>query len=408
MWRIFLMVSLLCWSADGQDVTCRDNNNGEVDWYIMYKAPKLNNIGTKGLEYIYIDPKGKKTSKDHNKLINNTNGVLANTLRPLFKPTTSMPADFGFISYSDQPPDGKGVPDKFGHSKGLVMMDKAKTGVWLLHSVPKFPFKRDNNFYPTSGSVYAQTFICVTFNYNQFNKIGQHLLNISAYPFDHHIPTDFYNELKEAANKSSGNRIPGEIIQHLTSAGGTQFRSFAKKLYKEERPQQGIYEGDLYLTIAKEYNTDVKVQTWPCNQDKPYCEQNQPQVINIKSVKADLGNGEVKWEVEWKAGNDHAKWCVAKDNNNHLICIADVNRALKQYTRPGGALCFNHQQVSELFKGLINQTEDCSSKLPRVWDPDCDPDAGSLSGGINKPLPLSPVLFGPLCALIYHFQMIIN
>ena len=55
---------------------------------------------------------------------------------------------------------------------GVVMMDE-KTGVWLLHSVPKFPFKRDkDNFYPSSGAAKAQTFICVTFKYDQFNKIG--------------------------------------------------------------------------------------------------------------------------------------------------------------------------------------------------------------------------------------------
>uniref|UniRef100_A0A8C9ZUZ3 Deoxyribonuclease-2-alpha n=1 Tax=Sander lucioperca TaxID=283035 RepID=A0A8C9ZUZ3_SANLU len=290
------------------------------------------------------------------------------------------------------------------------MMDKDQTGVWLLHSTPKFPFERDQNkknFYPPSGVANAQTFICVTFNYDQFKQIGQHLLNIAAFPFDHHIPPDFHKELINVTEKDLNKSRPGEGIQELTSAGRTSFRSIAKKLYKEEeRPQQqqGINDGDLYLTIAETYKTDVRVQTWPCQQDKPYCEQNQPQVINIKSVKANLGNGEVKWT----AGVDHSKWCVAKDNNNHLICIADVNRALSQYKRPGGGLCFVHQQVSELFKGVIDQTEDCSSKLPRVSDPDCDPDAGSLSDGINKPLPLSPLLFGSLCALVYHFQMIIN
>lgn len=55
--------------------------------YIIYKAPKLNNIGTTGLEYIYIDSNGE-TSKDPNKHINTVDGVLANTLRPIF--TTSM------------------------------------------------------------------------------------------------------------------------------------------------------------------------------------------------------------------------------------------------------------------------------------------------------------------------------
>ncbi|KAF1378010.1 hypothetical protein PFLUV_G00206780 [Perca fluviatilis] len=170
MWRIFLMVSLLCWSADGQ-VTCRDHNNGEVDWYIMYKAPKLNNIGTTGLEYLYTDSTGKtETSKSHNKLIDDPNGVLANTLRPIFKPTTSMPKDFGFITYSDQPP-GKTVPQKFGHSK------------------------------------------------------GEHLLDIAAFPFDHQIPADFHKELIDVTEKKNP---PGEGMQDLRSAAGGVFRSFAK------------------------------------------------------------------------------------------------------------------------------------------------------------------------------------
>ncbi|XP_039635439.1 deoxyribonuclease-2-beta-like [Perca fluviatilis] len=365
MWRIFLMVSLLCWSADGQ-VTCRDHNNGEVDWYIMYKAPKLNNIGTTGLEYLYTDSTGKtETSKSHNKLIDDPNGVLANTLRPIFKPTTSMPKDFGFITYSDQPP-GKTVPQKFGHSKGLVMMEKVKTGVWLLHSTPQFPFTRDNNFWPSSGAAKAQTFICVTFKYNEFKKIGEHLLDIAAFPFDHQIPADFHKELIDVTEKKNP---PGEGMQDLRSAAGGVFRSFAKhnieNSIKDTDPKR--FEGDLYLTIAKEYDTGVKVQTWGCQHKREYSYCGQRNVFNIPSVKVDLGNGEVKW----KASNDHSKWCVAEGNND-LICIADVNRAITQYKRPGGGLCFNNKEASNLFKGLIDDTDPCSRKRPH--DPDCDPD----------------------------------
>ncbi|XP_035847097.1 deoxyribonuclease-2-beta-like [Sander lucioperca] len=364
MWRIFLTVSLLCWSADGQ-VTCRDNNNGEVEWYIIYKAPKLNNIGTTGVEYLYIDSAGKKeTSTDHNKPINHPNGVLANTLRPIF--TTSMPDNFGFITYSDQPP-GCHAQEKFGHSKGVVMMDKTTTGVWLLHSTPQFPFERDQNkFWPDSGAKNAQTFICVTFNYNTFQQIGEHLLDINAFTFDDHIPNNFHENLQKL-RKTENNKRPPRVnevkIQDLTSAGGTSFVTIAKKQYKAggKTPHDDKFVGDLYLTIAHGYNTDVKVQTWGCQKDcdGSYCGERQ--VIKIESVKTDLGNRLVKREVEWKTTCDHSKWCVAKDNNNHLICIADVNRALSQYKRPGGGLCFIHQQASELFKGVIDQTQPCPS-----------------------------------------------
>ncbi|XP_032364942.1 deoxyribonuclease-2-beta isoform X2 [Etheostoma spectabile] len=416
MWRIVLTVSLLCWSADGQ-VTCRNHSGGAVDWYIMYKAPKLKNIGTKGLEYLYIDSDGKmETSKNHNKLINNTDGVLGHTLKPLFEPTTSMPEDFGFITYSDQAP-GCNAADTFGHSKGLVMMNKTSTGVWLLHSLPQFPFLRDQNrFYPSSGEKYAQTFICVTFKYAEFKKIGEHLLNIAAFPFDHNIPADFHKELIDVTERTTA---PQGRVQDLKSAAGVSFRSIAKTKYKPKPTGGGRskgqttkspptakgpsaakqkklsdpnrFEGDLYLTIAKEYKTDVRVQTWGCQRDRDgsYCEKNQRHVININEVKANLGGGEVRWNTT----KDHSKWCISgeKSKIDDLICIADVNRGLTQYERPGGALCFIHKEASLLFKGVIADLDNCpssssgaGSKRPRSpdtdcvpdCDPDCDPDCG--------------------------------
>ncbi|TDH02428.1 hypothetical protein EPR50_G00173460 [Perca flavescens] len=117
------------------------------------------------------------------------------------------------------------------------MMEKDKTGVWLSHSTSQFPFTRDpDNFYPPSGATNAQTFICVTFNYDQFNKIGEHLLDINAFTFDDHIPDDFYEELKlrKIGNNNRDARDNKVSTQDLTSAGRTSFVSIAKKQYKGE------------------------------------------------------------------------------------------------------------------------------------------------------------------------------
>uniref|UniRef100_A0A0E9PSY3 Uncharacterized protein n=1 Tax=Anguilla anguilla TaxID=7936 RepID=A0A0E9PSY3_ANGAN len=44
MWRVVLTVSLLWWGICSSEakVTCKNENDHEVDWYILYKVPILN------------------------------------------------------------------------------------------------------------------------------------------------------------------------------------------------------------------------------------------------------------------------------------------------------------------------------------------------------------------------------
>lgn len=53
--------------------------------YILYKTPKTNTL--QGVENLYIDPDEMRTAM---KAINDPQGVLANTLKPLFKPVDTM------------------------------------------------------------------------------------------------------------------------------------------------------------------------------------------------------------------------------------------------------------------------------------------------------------------------------
>lgn len=59
------------------------------------------------------------------------------------------------------------------------MLDR-KTGVWLSHSTPKFPTYHNKDFWPSNGNENAQTFICVTYAYDQFKEIGRLITHCSA------------------------------------------------------------------------------------------------------------------------------------------------------------------------------------------------------------------------------------
>ncbi|KAG5834056.1 hypothetical protein ANANG_G00282670 [Anguilla anguilla] len=253
MSRVVLTVSLLCWGICSSEakVTCKDKNGGEVDWYILYKVPKLNNKALSGLEYFYIDS-AKNEWPDP---INNPKGVLAHTLQPLLAHKTETP-DFGFISYNDQPA-GCTADQVFGHSKGVVMMDKT-TGVWLLHSTPHFPYDRkQGKLWPESGAQHAQTFICVTFTYSQFDQIGKHLQYIRAFPFDHYIPDGFHPVLKSVVKREDLKPALSPFLdQDLISLGRQKFKSFAKYISGSNNAR------DLYFHIAKDLKSNLFARTW--------------------------------------------------------------------------------------------------------------------------------------------------
>uniref|UniRef100_I3JKL8 deoxyribonuclease II n=1 Tax=Oreochromis niloticus TaxID=8128 RepID=I3JKL8_ORENI len=131
-----------------------------VGLFILYKKPA-------GFDYVYIDSTDQKLKKN-NKPVNHQAGVLANTLKPYFERTS----DSAFIAYNDQPP-GCNAEKKYGHSKGVVMMDTTNV-VWLLHSTPNFPEgDESNNFFPPSGKTYAQIFMCVTLPSTKSANIGK-------------------------------------------------------------------------------------------------------------------------------------------------------------------------------------------------------------------------------------------
>ncbi|XP_031163269.1 deoxyribonuclease-2-beta-like isoform X1 [Sander lucioperca] len=345
MMKFLINVGILFQGCDS-DVKCRDDKGKEVDWYILYKLP---HVKGDGLSYLYMDEStnGWKVSKE---TINSKSSTLANTLNPLLDFYDRKIEGFGYMLYNDQPPKPYAASASYGHSKGVVMLDK-KSGVWLSHSTPKFPTYRSKDFWPDSGTANAQTFMCVTYSYNHFKEIGLQLKYIHAYSYDFDIPTTFRKELQCVAQRSClPKKEPWFRVTMLTSMKGHNFSSFVKY----NRFRDDLYSG----LIVNHLKQDLYIKSWGKMRDPlpSNCSTDIPHhVYNVKKVKLLKGK-------PFSDTVDHSKWCVTSGGG--WTCIADMNREESQMKRAGGAICTDNVAVGKAFYALITQYEPCEHDLP--------------------------------------------
>ncbi|CAF1573933.1 unnamed protein product, partial [Didymodactylos carnosus] len=105
-----------------QSCTCRNHLNQTVDWFIIYKLPRLNtseNLNIKnGTGYMYLDSSSQISEWHLSPHSIKTNlSMAAITLNSLYENTASS-----YIYYSDQPPN-QNFSLTFGHTKGVLAFD---------------------------------------------------------------------------------------------------------------------------------------------------------------------------------------------------------------------------------------------------------------------------------------------
>src|SRR6185437_13941960 len=108
------------------NVSALDENGRPVDWWFMYKVPKLHagNGGdaATGYEYVYYDATidkegGPVAASQHT--IDSGKGALNETLNAVFG---CKDPSLGWILYNDETPDAAKITDdgNLGHTKGVI------------------------------------------------------------------------------------------------------------------------------------------------------------------------------------------------------------------------------------------------------------------------------------------------
>lgn len=342
LWFVILNLQRPVFSS----VACIGENGHPVDWFIVYKLPRIKHSAdpylANGVGYIYMDSSSYRF-KMPSKSINSTNSTVGYTLQQIYI-SYQRSGDIAFLMYNDEDASGREFLSK-AHSKGVLGLDTT-SGFWLVHSVPKFPpFAKDGYSYPETAQRYGQSFLCVTFKMLTFNDIGLQLLYNGPAIYDYILPKTFESDLPNIKNAIDGKFITSKPYSHvakLSSLENVKYTSFAKSKH---------FGADLYHDlVALFYNASLLAETWQHGENLP-SNCSVPTVENIKELKF--------MDISFKEAEDHSKWTISKSEYLGLVCIGDINRMRTQFKRGGGTLCVVNGMIWKTFNEAIITIEQC-------------------------------------------------
>jgi deoxyribonuclease-2 len=311
-----------------------DENGKRVDWWFIYKVPKLTQDArtdsATGYEYVYFDARSKSVDRSPNRL-DQGKGALNLTLASLFaKPSPTT----GWVLYNDEKPPAAGGADdgNCGHTKGVLGFDTGtSTAFWLLHSWPKYAAPRMAGA-PTP--LYGQTYLCVSLDLATANSIAAQMTQ-------HQQPQVFLPNVAKLTPKSPLVALtkplpaqpPGDAdVLDCKSAGGMPFKVLAKN-----RQWNKDFWNDF---VGPTLGEDMDVETWIRGPIPPVADSDGiHKTFDVKFINlAPLGA-----HYAWPETHDHAKWGITKKND--WVCVGDINRMISQRARGGGTIAFQNRTV---------------------------------------------------------------
>ncbi|XP_028282424.1 deoxyribonuclease-2-alpha [Parambassis ranga] len=365
---VFLSWMILCvlLGSEASPISCYNDGGDATDWFYIYKLPKEHGRKSPiaGEMYLLLE-NGSEGWTEGKGSLNDTTGALGRTVGQLY--SQGKNTEVAYILYNDQEPSEdfgaklvENGESRAGHTKGVLLLDKNQ-GFWLVHSTPLFPAtqKTGQYYYPSSGVINGQNFICVTYPLDAFQTIGEQLQINEPNVYDCNIPESLASLLPALADVCR-KHLSSQIVPRvklasnrsvtLTSQGGTNFISFAKG---------ALFDDDLYHAwVAPTLKSDLLVQFW------------------IRSRGILPSNCSLGWKVlditrinpgdtfTFKASQDHSKWAVSPKAAGHKsgggwVCVGDINRNEAEEKRGGGTVCLQDPVVWKAYRTAALECEAC-------------------------------------------------
>lgn len=315
-------------------LSCIDSSHNSLAWFNILKYPS--DMTTRVPRYAYLDAHSGATFQviqgAHS---DDQNQPLFNTIERI----NSIPhAERNVILFNDEPPTTP--PNSRGaHAKGIIAFDSgSQTGVYILHSMPKFPsVTAENNIspkIPQTALKYGQHIYCISLN----REILSHLLqNLPIKKPTVYYATGLFKTLPaKAADKFLINQF------HLLNGDDQWFLT--------KNPN---YPGFLFEDIIiPHFKISLATESWGRPYQGPHCEPSFKS-LNIQTVA-------ITREDSWGHTKDHSKWTIStEDSGFEIACLCDMNRMNSQASRGGSCLCSRNHNLYHALKSVIRETDHC-------------------------------------------------
>ncbi|KAK0405093.1 hypothetical protein QR680_017792 [Steinernema hermaphroditum] len=355
------LLPLLCHSF-----ACLDGKGAIHSWWLIRQIPEVSEPAVYRLgadlrkgTYFFLTEGNQNPTRFHpTKIQSQRNNPLMGTLWPFFGNGSEEHSEDTFlVTYND-----RGFPQNdSGVSRGFVMYSqKARRGVWIIHSAEEFPnlFEEDGEFFmdsviPPSMLRKGQTFLCLSFLEHELPKMVEILRTTKPAIVYSHVgdSVEEFLFLKEGSIGEENRETSSGTVSRFQIADGSVFDVFLKS---------GGERFDVYSNfVAPFYETDLVVQSSVL----------QPEFVDNVKLSMDGCEGQYKvTNVTTTAFGNYLTFDYAhlKDNSKYAItenghvCIGDFDRKFWHLDKPGVVACTKSKRgVYSHFVASVQRTSSC-------------------------------------------------
>lgn len=355
--RVILLV-LFASCVYSKTLDCLDNNGKSVPWFFDYKLP--GNVSNDTAKHAYLDSKSSSEFQILSGYVDAAGQALYNTIK-LINEFSSI----SLIAFNDEPPSEPWVADG-AHAKGFIAFDNvSQTGVYVMHSAPKFPNVsiegKVNTTLPSNTRIYAQNFYCTTFDSEEgLTQIIEHLKII--------YPIYYYRSGVFAQHSFRGSTIKSLVSQY-------HFGDGEQAWFLSKSPN--YTSGFLYENVVEpHFKLGFEVESWGRPYQNPVCNSTY-ESLNVDVVKFNT-------QIAWDHYSDHSKWALSLSSSQQFqyACSCDMNRMDTQALRGGSCLCTKNQILYKALKSVVSHVDLCANST--IFETQSEVNTQSLTEEIEE------------------------